>query len=174
VDELELCAMRAADGDRGALAQLIHRTQPQVWRLCAHLGGYDHADDLVQETYLRAIGSLRTFRGDAPVRAWLLSIARRTVADDIRRRSRRRRLHRELAALPPSTAAAPSAPVDLLLGALDVDQREAFVLTQLMGLRYDEAAVICDCAIGTIRSRVARARARLAQQMDEDERAASS
>jgi RNA polymerase sigma-70 factor (ECF subfamily) len=53
---------------------------------------------------------------------------------------------------------ADSVPARLLLEALDADRREAFVLTQLIGLSYAEAADVCGCPIGTIRSRVARAR----------------
>jgi RNA polymerase sigma-70 factor, ECF subfamily len=61
----------------------------------------------------------------------------------------------------------------MLLDELPDDQRDAFVLTQLMGYRYDEAATICDCPVGTIRSRVARARASLADELTKLTRQAS-
>ena len=60
------------------------------------------ADDLVQETYLRVIGALKGFRGDAPVRAWLLTIARRVCASEVSARLRDRRLGARLAAMPPA------------------------------------------------------------------------
>jgi RNA polymerase sigma-70 factor (ECF subfamily) len=96
------------------------------------------------------------------VRLWLLSIARRACADHVRRRQRQRRLVDRLTV----EAACRGDAVDAgdvsetvdLLGRLDPDRREAFALTQLAGLSYVEAATIVGCPIGTIRSRVARAR----------------
>lgn len=144
-----------------AVAELVRRTQDDVWKLCNILGSTGEVEDLVQETYLRAFASLQSFRGDAPVRSWLLTIARRTCADHVRRRQRERRLIDRVRA----TAATDRAPsrehTEELLAGLDPDRREAFVLTQVLGLSYDEAAEIAECPVGTIRSRVARARADL-------------
>jgi RNA polymerase sigma-70 factor, ECF subfamily len=167
VDELTSVARAAGRGDRDALARFVRQTQGDVWRFCAHLVDPAAADDLAQETYLRAIPALRRFRGDAPVRAWLLAIARRACTAEIDARVRGRelaaRLAAESAAGPPPSAPDPGAQasVALLLGALDADRRAAFVLTQLIGCSYAEAAEICGCPVGTIRSRVARARADL-------------
>ena len=150
---------------------LIQRTQPDVWRLCAHLVDPAAADDLTQETYLRAIGALKGFRGDAPVRTWLLTIARRACAAEISARLRHRQLAARLAAMPSAGLAghAPEAgsqaAVTLLVVGLEPDRRAAFVLTQMIGCSYAEAAVICDCPVGTIRSRVARAREDLVAMM---------
>jgi RNA polymerase sigma-70 factor (ECF subfamily) len=144
-----------------ALADLVRRTQADVWRLCAHLGDRASADDLTQEVYLRAIPALAGFRGDAPVRTWLLGIARRTCADAVRRRRRQRRLLDRIAARPAiasSTDPSERHGLDALIAALSPERREAFVLTQLLGLSYAEAAEVADCPLGTIRSRVARAR----------------
>ena len=66
-----------------------------------------------------------------------------------------------------SPAAASGVDLDQLVHGLEPDRRTAFVLTQLVGLTYDEAAAVCDCAVGTIRSRVARARAELLQLAQE-------
>ena len=60
-------------------------TQPLIWRLCNVLGSPGEEDDLVQDTYLRAFRSLPSYRGEAPITAWLLSIARRVCADHVRR-----------------------------------------------------------------------------------------
>ena len=160
-DPLARYAAAAREGDDVAVAELVRRTQPAVWQLCTALGSAGETEDLVQETYLRALKALPRFRGDAPVRLWLLSIARRTCADHVRRRQRRRRLMDRV--LSDTAAATESAPelTDDLLDALAPDRRDAFVLTQLVGLSYDEAAVVAGCPIGTIRSRVARARADL-------------
>ena len=165
MDELTLLARAAGRGDRAALASLVRETQGDVWRLCAHLVDPAAADDLTQDTYLRAIPALRRFRGDAPVRVWLLTIARRVCAAEITARTRDRRLALRLAAVPPDTVLGQSPPepgaqaaADELLAALEPDRRAAFVLTQMLGCSYAETAAVCGCPVGTIRSRVARAR----------------
>jgi RNA polymerase sigma-70 factor (ECF subfamily) len=173
MDELERIAADAAGGDPLAAAALVRATQSDVWRLCAALGDRQSADDLTQETYLRAFGSLHRFQGRSSIRTWLLSIARHVCADAIRvRRRRRLTLVRDTADL--ETAASVSladhvaegAAVTDLLDRLDPDRREAFVLTQLLGLPYAEAAEVAGCPVGTIRSRVARARADLVESLD--------
>jgi RNA polymerase sigma-70 factor (ECF subfamily) len=169
VDELTPLAQAAARGDRAALTALIHGTQRDVWRLCAHLVDPGSADDLTQETYLRAIPALRRFRGEASVRTWLLTIARRVCAHEIDSRVRRRQVTARLAAaIPPPSGARTE--ITELLTALDPDRRAAFVLTQMLGCGYAEAAEICGCPIGTIRSRVARARADLDALLTSGER----
>lgn len=165
MDDLELIAADAAAGDPLAAAALVRRTQPDVWRLCAALGDPGSADDLTQETYLRAFGSLHRFEGRSSLRTWLLAIARRVCADAVRAQKRRRRVtlvgdeHLEaLAGADGVDRVADGVGVGDLLARLDADRREAFVLTQLLGLSYAEAAEVVGCPVGTIRSRVARAR----------------
>ena len=119
-------------------------------------------DDVVQEVFIRASRNIGQFRGDAPVVSWLLSIGRHVCADQVRRNQRRARLATRLRAeRTPATVPGSSLDLTSLIGALDDDRKAAFVLTQMLGLSYDEAAAACDCPIGTIRSRVARARADL-------------
>jgi RNA polymerase sigma-70 factor (ECF subfamily) len=170
MDELERIAADAAGGDPLAAAALVRATQADVWRLCAALGDRESADDLTQETFLRAFGSLHRFEGRSSLRTWLFSIARRVCADAVRSRRRRRltlvRDDADLESLaagthPGGDAVAEGAAVADLLARLDADRREAFVLTQLLGLPYAEAAEVAGCPVGTIRSRVARARADL-------------
>jgi RNA polymerase sigma-70 factor, ECF subfamily len=160
VDELTPLAQAAAGGDRAALGALIRATQNDVWRLCAHLVDPGCADDLAQETYLRAIPALPRFRGDAPVRTWLLTIARRVCAHEIESRVRARQAIARLADATPQPSDTRTELTELLAG-LDPDRRAAFVLTQIVGCGYAQAAEICGCPVGTIRSRVARARADL-------------
>jgi len=156
-------ALAAATGDRSALARLVRATQADVWRFCAHLCDPGSADDLTQEVYIRAIKALPRFRSDSSVRTWLLAIARRTVADHIRSQQR----HREHAGVAAASSTVPVGPPDdyvvlrAVVAQLPDDRREAFVLTQMLGLSYAEAAKVCGCPIGTVRSRVARARAEL-------------
>lgn len=168
MDELSAIARNAARGDRVALTELIRATQNDVWRLCAHLVDPGVADDLAQETYLRAVPALRGYRSEAPVRVWLLTIARRVCAAEIKTRQRDREISHRLtvAELPGLEGVVPGdfallVELRLLLGALDADRRTAFVLTQALGLSYAKTAEICGCPVGTIRSRVARARADL-------------
>ena len=156
-DELTLAALRARAGDRHAAGEFVRRSQADVWRLCAHLGSRADADDLTQETYARAFGSLHRFAGRSSARTWLLSIARRTCADAIRSR---RPVSPVAEVEPAGHGADPAETVGLrlLLDSLDGAFREAFVLTQVLGLSYPEAADVAGCPVGTIRSRVARAR----------------
>ena len=169
-DHLGALAAQAAAGDRVALSDLVRATQADVWRLCAHLVDRQSADDLTQDVYARAIGALPRYRGDSPVRLWLLGIARHVCIDEVRKRSRRRRLRATMPE-PTVTAPDPSGSVDLddLLARLDPDQRTAFVLTQVLGLRYAEAAEAAGVPVGTIRSRVARAREALVDAMADPE-----
>jgi RNA polymerase sigma-70 factor (ECF subfamily) len=151
----------------------VRATQSDVWRLCAALGDRASADDLTQETYLRAFGSLHRFENRSSLRTWLLSIARRVCADAVRARRRRRiTLVRDDADLESMAVGeehadrpAEGAVVTDLLARLEADRREAFVLTQLLGLPYAEAAEVAGCPVGTIRSRVARARADLVESL---------
>jgi RNA polymerase sigma-70 factor (ECF subfamily) len=153
-------ARSAADGDEQAFATIVRKTQTDVWRFCGYLVDRQSADDLTQDTYLRAHQGLRRFRGDAPLRSWLLSIARRVCAAEIDARQRRRELALTVEALMPRTVPDSSGTVDidLLISALPVERRVAFVLTAVVGLDYAEAARVCEVPIGTIRSRVSRGR----------------
>jgi len=152
----------AVEGDDVALTELVRRTQRDVLRFCRSLGSGDE-EDLVQETFLRAFRAMPAYRGDAPVLPWLLSIARRVCADQVRARERQRRIVRRAVDHAPEPLVRSGDSTTPLLAHLTPDRREAFVLTQVLGLSYEEAAVAADCPVGTIRSRVARARADLAE-----------
>jgi RNA polymerase sigma-70 factor (ECF subfamily) len=157
VDDLTALLVAAADGDRLALSELVAGSQADVWRFCATMVGGSLADDATQETFVRAWRSARTFRAEASARTWLLAIARRVCYDQ----SRRHRSHQQIDEMThPDPVGDPGGVVDLydMIERLDPDRRAAFVLTQLHGLSYQEAADVCVCPIGTIRSRVARAR----------------
>ncbi|MDH2416251.1 sigma-70 family RNA polymerase sigma factor [Nocardioides sp. CER19] len=165
MDDWTRLAVAARDGrDEPAVEAFVRATQADVWRLCAHLGDREHADDLAQEVYARVLRSLRSFRGESPVRPWLFSIVRRVVADDIADRQRRRKEPR------PGVRAIPDHQGEVvltsLLAGLDEERRQAFVLTQVLGYSYADAAELVGCPIGTIRSRVARAREDLVGMVD--------
>jgi RNA polymerase sigma-70 factor (ECF subfamily) len=161
-DPITALALAARAGDAGALAALVRGTQAEVWRFTAALVDPGAADDLTQETFLRAFRALAGFEGRSSVRTWLLGIARRACADHVRAVVRRRRLDARLAAQAymaiPHPDPAHRLGADDLLGRLSAERRTAFVLTQVLGLSYAEAATVEDVPVGTIRSRVARAR----------------
>jgi RNA polymerase sigma-70 factor (ECF subfamily) len=161
-DPITALALAARAGDAGALAALVRGTQAEVWRFTAALVDPGAADDLTQETFLRAFRAMAAFEGRSSVRTWLLGIARRVCADHVRAVVRRRRLDTRLAGQAyteiPHPDPAHRLGADDLLGGLSEERRTAFVLTQVLGLSYAEAATVEDVPVGTIRSRVARAR----------------
>jgi len=174
MDRLTRLLLDAQQGDQHALRQFIAETQHDVMTMCRYLGDRDNADDLAQDTYARAISSLHRFRAEGPAKHWLLTIARRTCVDATRKRTRQRRIEQRVRALArDDTLAAPSDESSPdwadLLDELDDDRRAAFVVTQLNGLRYDEAAEVLGVPIGTIRSRVARAREQLIRSIEASE-----
>lgn len=181
-DPITAWALAARQGDADAVERFVRALQRDVQRYVAHLCGHPQAvDDLAQDTFLRALGSLHRFEGRSSARTWLLSIARRAVIDSYRHAAARPRLSDaadwQLAVELAQPRGLPGfedgiAVLDLL-AALPAERREAFVLTQMVGLPYAEAAAVSGCPIGTIRSRVARARAHLAALL-KDESTAST
>lgn len=170
-DDITALALAAGRGDRAALSDFIRCTQSQVWLFLARTAGADHADDLTQETFLRMLGSLPGFEARSSAGTWLLAIARRVAVDRVRHDLARPRLvagdwqdQADVRWVGPDPSSGVFAAE--LLALLDADRRDALVLTQLMGFSYAESAEICGCAVGTIRSRVARARADLVAALD--------
>ncbi len=130
-------------------------------------GDADRADDLVQETIVRAWAHMADFSEGTSLRAWLFTILRNVYFSEYRKR--RREVPDSDGAIAGALAAAPSqsAHMDFLdfrsaLARLPPDQREALILVGASGLSYEEAASVAGCATGTMKSRVNRARARLA------------
>jgi RNA polymerase sigma-70 factor, ECF subfamily len=171
MDELTHLLVRATGGEAEALDEFVIMAQPDVWRFCAALLSADQADDATQETFVRAWRAAPGFRADSTARTWLLSIAKRVCYDAMRQRARADRKHDRLLAAGHRVAMpdhGESVAMADLIDHLDPDRRSAFVLTQLLGLSYEEAAAVLDCPIGTIRSRVARARGDLQALLEGD------
>jgi RNA polymerase sigma-70 factor (ECF subfamily) len=164
--EITNWALAAKAGDRAAAAAFIRATQQTVIRFLAHLADPADVEDLAQETYLRAMRALPRFAARSSARTWLLSIARRVAADHVRTLVRRPRISAGPELEPAAEPAHAGTESQLeeavvlrqLLLDLPAERREAFVATQIAGLSYAEAAEVCGCPVGTIRSRVARAR----------------
>jgi RNA polymerase sigma-70 factor (ECF subfamily) len=175
-------AIAAGRGDRQALGDWVRGTQADVWRFVAHLTDLRRADDLTQDTYLRAFSSLPRFAGRSSSRTWLLTIARRVVVDQFRAESARPRIsaqaewepiaeQRNNRAKQGQAGFEDLVELKLLLDGIEPERREALVLTQILGLSYEDAAEVCGCPVGTVRSRIARAREDLldaTQERDND------
>jgi len=155
-------ALAAGRGDREACARFVRATQQRVHRFLSALVPPSEATDLTQETYLRAVRSLPSFAARSSAVTWLLAIARRVAVDHVRAATSRPRTvpMADEYDVPDAQREGFDREVVLeqLIAALPADRREAFVATQILGLSYAEAAQVCDCPVGTIRSRVARAR----------------
>ncbi|MFJ5925541.1 sigma-70 family RNA polymerase sigma factor [Kitasatospora sp. NPDC092948] len=173
-------ALAARGGDPAAVERFVRATRPDVRRFVTHLSGEPQAaDDLTQDTYLRALRSLPRFEGRSSARTWLLSIARRTVVDRYRFAARRPRLFDtddwQSAAEQAQSHCLPGFDEGIALGdlldALPAERRDAFVLTAVLGLPYEEVAELTGCPIGTVRSRVNRARAVLIRKLADAEHA---
>ncbi|MGX1366812.1 RNA polymerase sigma-70 factor (ECF subfamily) [Streptomyces canus] len=165
-------ALAARSGDADAVEQFVRALHRDVLRFVSHLCADPQAvDDLAQDTFLRALGSLHRFEGRSSARSWLLSIARRAVIDGHRHAAARPRRYDgadwEAVAERAQPRGVPGFDDGIvlldLLGVLSDERREAFVLTQLLGLSYEEAAGVSGCPVGTVRSRVARARRELTE-----------
>jgi RNA polymerase sigma-70 factor, ECF subfamily len=133
-------------------------------------GNLDRADDLVQETLVKAWSNIGTFVEGTNLRAWLFTILRNIYYSEYRKRRREVADPEGAFAAKLATAPAQSGHMDLLdfraaLQQLPSDQREALILIGASGLSYEEAAGVCGCAIGTMKSRVNRARSRLAEML---------
>lgn len=134
-------------------------------------GNVDLADDLVQETLVKAWTNFDTFQQGTNLRAWLFTILRNHFYSEMRKKKREVEdvdgsLSAALAVHAPQDGHMDMVDFKRALLELPDDQREALILVGASGFAYDEAAAICGVAVGTIKSRVSRARCRLAQILD--------
>ncbi|MGX0119113.1 sigma-70 family RNA polymerase sigma factor [Corynebacterium otitidis] len=166
-EEITRLAVRAGRGDRRALSAFIRATQDDAWRLLAHLAGRQQADDLTQETFLRVINALPRFAARSSARTWLLAIARRVWVDSVRKDVARPQdraaadedaVRRVPARGSDEQSISEWLDVRRLIDELAPERREALILTQILGYSYEETARITGVRLGTVRSRVARAR----------------
>ncbi len=167
----------AAAGDREAFDELVRRYQAQILNLVRALTGGDmDADDLAQEAFVRAWRGLRGFRGDSAFRTWLYGLTVNVVRTHYGRRKRLRRLFwtrsgeaeneadpvdRATADVSIETALVMRNAIDRALAALPADLREAVTLRDVQGLGYREIAGVLGVPIGTVESRIFRARQKL-------------
>lgn len=156
----------AKAGDLGAFETLVRAYQGDVWRFACSLARDPHlADDITQEAFLRAFRFLGSFRGDSKFSSWLFAITRNCTMDATRKAARP----------PPDTPMAPApdhqsrVEIDLAIESLVPKLREPFLLVEVFGLPYADAAVVLSTKVGTVKSRVHRARAELMSALAEVE-----
>jgi RNA polymerase sigma-70 factor (ECF subfamily) len=137
-------------------------------------GSVDKADDLVQETLARALTNIERFTPGTCLQAWLFTILRNLFHTEFRRRRREVEdpdgvMASRLAVLPNQSGRVEFEELRAALAKLPPDQREALLLVSAEGFSYEEAARITGAQLGTIKSRVNRARTRLAELMQLDD-----
>jgi RNA polymerase sigma-70 factor (ECF subfamily) len=160
---------RAQAGDLRAFETLVRDCQADVWRFAYHLTrSPTSADDVTQEAFLHAYRALGSYRGgESKFSSWLLRITR-NCATDLYRRTRREDLRAEPAEAVwagrfPSTGGSPEDRIQIeeALRRLPPELREPFVTIEILGFDYREASAILEVKVGTLKSRMHRARAKL-------------
>jgi RNA polymerase sigma-70 factor (ECF subfamily) len=136
-------------------------------------GNVDRADDLVQETLLRAVSNIDSFQPGSHMSAWLITILRNLFRTEYRKRRREvedadGRHVDSLKSPPEQPGRVEFEEFRVALAKLPSGQREALLLVGASGFSYEEAAAICESAVGTIKSRVYRARTRLSKLLSID------
>jgi RNA polymerase sigma-70 factor, ECF subfamily len=188
-DEVELVD-QAREGDAEAFGKLVDRYYRRIYGVVYRMCGPDDAEDLTQEIFLKALGALRSFQfqGHASFRTWLYRIAVNAAINELRRRKRRRQVEgpsldapfstedgeveREL---PDENAVAPAQAVERnetqrmvreVLSRIRPQHRLVLTLVDLERMEYKEAAEALKCPLGTLKSRVARAREAFAREYE--------
>jgi RNA polymerase sigma-70 factor (ECF subfamily) len=157
-----------------AVRQAVLNAIPSLRAFAISLcGNVDRADDLVQETMLRALANIHSFQPGTNMSAWLFTILRNHFRSEYRKRRREVEdtdgsYAESLKSHPEQQGHVEFGEFRVALAKLPPDQREALILVGASGFSYEEAANICGCAVGTIKSRVNRARTRLAELMSID------
>lgn len=171
-------------GDREAFTELYRRFSGMVYNLALRMAGdRETAEDLSQEVFLRIHRHLGGFRGRSSVKTWIYRVAVNTCRSRLARRGRRSRVVRavdeEVLARVPAGEAGPEANasererrrrLEAALAELPMTFRSAVVLRDVEGLSYGEIAEVLGVRLGTVRSRIARGRARLERRLREERR----
>ena len=170
---------RSRKGDLDAFNTLVQVYQRQVYNLCLRMLGSAAAEDAAQETFINAYRRLSSFRGGS-FRAWLLRIAANICCDELRRRRSRSEASLEAAlevGTPVDVSSHLAGPEDEALrrelgqhlqqglAALPAEQRLAIILRDIHGLSYEELTDALGCSLGTVKSRIARGRARMREYL---------
>ena len=188
IDPEAAAVARFHAGDETAFEELVSRREAEVYRLALRmLGNPDDAMEATQDAFLRAYRALPRFRGEAAFRTWLFGIAINVCRSQLAsRESRNRRRNVPLDATdhedgevalslpaapgPDPERAAHGAELGVALAralaGLSSEHREILLLREMQGLEYEELASVLSCAVGTVKSRLARARGALRAAME--------
>lgn len=180
-DDLRLIDATLA-GNNEAFGELVDRYQDRLYATLVHMLGSMHdARDVAQEAFLSAFEKLDTFRREASFYSWLFRIAYNAAVTN------RRKKRRETGSLDQKIESTGDEPVDgnlqadpghqleseeniqhvrLALDRLSPEYRDVILLKEIEGMRYEEIAVVLGCPIGTVRSRIHRARTELREQLE--------
>jgi RNA polymerase sigma-70 factor (ECF subfamily) len=183
--DTRLLVERSRHNDLQAFEQLVQIYQNKVYGLCYQLtGNYNDSQDLAQEVFIKAYSSIKTFKNQSDFGTWLHRIAVNTWINIQRKRKRRQEVSidaplktedgEEMAREIPSPEANPletveskelNALVNKAIQQLSYEHRAVLVLREIEGYSYEEIAQIMDCSIGTVRSRINRARKAMKEQV---------
>jgi RNA polymerase sigma-70 factor, ECF subfamily len=168
--DADLVARVLVDYDQHAFGELVRRHQSPVRGLLRQLTRTDAAlaDDLAQQTFLRAYKNIRSFRGEARFSTWLYRIAYNCFREDARRRKELVGIDEEqLQTQHDPQIADPALRHDLMhaLSSLPLNERSAILLCCQNGLSHDEAARVLDIPLGTVKTNVLRGREKLKRML---------
>lgn len=165
-------------GDRSAFENLVQVYYAYVYRLSLRLlGQANDAEDATQETFITIHRAIKRFKGGSALSTWIYRIAYNTCLDELRRQKRRPVTHWDEAAAEYMQADPDQAPEDMIiaredqqviraaLAELPIEYRAVLVLREVEDLSYEEIADVLQCPVGTVRSRLARGRRRLAETL---------
>ncbi|MGW4471734.1 RNA polymerase sigma factor [Nonomuraea sp. NPDC004354] len=166
----ELLVVRAQLGERAALAELVARWRMPVWTYVRRMLDAERADDVTQEIWLAVVRGLPRLREPSRFAPWLFTIARRSVTDRLRDQYAREQetlAAGDAVAEDPVEAVVDRAELVSLLSGLPVPEREVLVLFYLEDLPVEDCAQICRVPVGTVKSRLNRARRLLRARLEE-------
>lgn len=170
---------RSIEGDQEAFEELIFKYQHKVYSLAyRYMGNEEDASDMAQEAVLRAYRSLRSFKGDSSFSTWLYRITTNVCLDELRRRKRSvhiisldeplatadgEEMEREITDTSPAVDVVYeqkelARQLEALIATLKPDHKTVIILRDIMDLTYEEIAEVLQCSVGTVKSRISRAR----------------
>ena len=178
----EILVQKSNKGDLNAFNELVLRYEGKVFSIAYRfMGNHADAGDLAQETFIRLYQSLASFRGDSSFATWLFRITANACRDELRKRQRRRSISMDemIAASPANVPVADSTyspeeavqrnevqrQVQECLSELSDDHRLILVMREIQGFSYDEIADVLQCSLGTVKSRISRARNALKERL---------
>ncbi len=168
---LETLMARYQEGNSKAAADLVHRASPQLHRyFLSQMASRRHADDLLQETWLRIHEARHTYRAGEPLMPWLYAIARYTRVDHYRRAGRAEFREQQVEELPDVAGPKPDQgggvpDLETLLATLPESQREVVAMLKLSGMSLEEVARATSSSVGSVKQKAHRAYQKLRERL---------